>query len=330
MTPPWLDVKDLVVRYGRGARSTTAVDGVTLRLERGEAVGLVGESGCGKSSLGRALLGLEAIAGGTVAIEGTDMTVLMRSDAMALRRRMQMVFQDPYGSLNPRLSVGHAVGEVLAAHRIGEPTSRSARVSELLRQVGLDPEVAHRYPHEFSGGQRQRICIARALAVGPEFLVADEPVSALDVSVQAQVMNLFRDLRNQLGLTCLFIAHDLAVVRYLCSRVCVMYRGRVVEEGPTEQVFRNPAHPYTKLLLASVPDVRRGREPGVRSGVAGAHEVAEVRHTGCTFEPRCGFRVDRCRAEAPVLGFVAEARKSACHRADDVVHGRCPSTEALL
>jgi ABC-type oligopeptide transport system ATPase subunit len=258
------------VFYGSRRNPVRAVDGVSFSIERGESVGLVGESGSGKSTLGRAILRLEPIRSGRVLFDGTDVTTL-RGDALKkFRRRAQMIFQDPYGSLNPRIAIGRAIDEVLVVHGIARGDERHRRVDELLRSVGLDAAYRHRYPHEFSGGQRQRIGIARSLAVNPEFIIADEPVSALDVSVQVQILNLLKDLRKDLNLSYLFIAHDLAVVRYVCDRVLVMQSGKIVEEGRADDVFDHPKHPYTRALVAAVPEIEKGL--ALRGGRAAASD----------------------------------------------------------
>ena len=314
---PLLEVDAAVVQYGEGPTALRAVDGVSFQIARGESVGLVGESGCGKSSLGRALIQLEPLRSGSVSFGGRLVAGLGGRDRFAFRRRVQMVFQDPYGSLNPRLSVGGAMDEVLRVHGMADAGARRARTAELLEAVGLDAAYARRYPHEFSGGQRQRVGIARALAVEPELLIADEPVSALDVSVQVQILNLFRDLRRRLGLTYLFVAHDLAVVRYVCDRVLVMYRGRIVEEGPAADVFARPAHPYSRLLVETVPDVDRGlRMRGTPPGQPLAAEAADASWGGCAFAPRCPLAAERCRSETPALRGVGTGRRAACHFAE--------------
>jgi len=259
-----LSVENLSVRFG----PLQAVGGVSLEVARGEIVGLVGESGSGKSTLGRAILRLEKVDSGRVVFDGQDVLSLKGEDLRRYRRRAQMVFQDPFSSLNPRIRVGDALEEPLAVHNIVPRESRRARAGELLEMVGLQQEHLDRYPHEFSGGQRQRIVIARAMAVQPELIIADEPVSALDVSVQAQVLILLKELQRKTGCAYLFVAHDLAVVRNLCDRVLVMQKGRIVESGPIEDVYDRPQHPYTQALLAAVPDIERGleaRQSGARA-----------------------------------------------------------------
>ena len=241
----------LIIR--RTVDEVRAVDDVTFSIYRGETLGLVGESGSGKSTTGRTILQLYKPTSGSVEFEGQELTTLPRGALRRLRRDMQMIFQDPYASLNPRMSVGRIVGEPLVVHSIGSDKERKDRVAYLLEKVGLNPYFVNRYPHEFSGGQRQRIGIARALALDPSFIVCDEPISALDVSIQAQVVNLLQDLQEELGLTYLFIAHDLSMIRYICDRVAVMYLGKLVELGPTDEVYDNPQHPYTQLLLSAVP-----------------------------------------------------------------------------
>jgi oligopeptide/dipeptide ABC transporter ATP-binding protein len=315
---PLLEVTDLSVAYairsGFGRhRRLRAVQGVSLALERGESLGLVGESGCGKSSLGRALLGLEPLAGGSVRFEGEEVAALSGPSLERFRRRAQMVFQDPMGSLNPRLTIGGAIGEVLRVHRVGSRRERRRRVAALLERVGLDAAHAHRYPHELSGGQRQRAGLARALALEPELIVADEPVSSLDVSIQVQVLNLLNDLQAASGVSYLLIAHDLAVVQYVCRRVMVMYGGRVVEGGDTAEVLSAPAHPYTAALRAAVFEPDGAPDTPLPFAVpAGALPPAAG---GCPFRPRCPWAVERCVAEAPGLGEVGPGHRSACHLA---------------
>lgn len=313
-----LEINNLQVRFSAGrGHELRAVNGVSLAVERGESVGLVGESGCGKSTLGNALLRLVPVHSGSILFENQDVLTLARRDLFHYRRRAQMIFQDPYGSLNPRLAVGAAIEECLVVHRLGNRAERKQRVRDLLQTVGLDPDYAVRYPHEFSGGQRQRIGIARALALAPIFVVADEPVSALDVSVQAQILNLLKDLQQARGLAYLFIAHDLAVVRYMCDRILVMYAGRIVEAAGVDALFACPAHPYTQALLSAVPDV----EKGLRARAAGARreivegEVPAVTSTvaGCPFHPRCPHARDLCREQMPDEREIGPGHMSRCH-----------------
>ena len=289
-----------------------AVDDISLTIERGETVGLVGESGCGNSTLGRAIIRLVRPTDGTVRFNGLDLFGLTKTELREQRRHFQMIFQDPFSTLNPRMTVEQIIGEALDIHRLA-PTknARAARIKELLQQVGLDPAHAPRYPHEFSGGQRQRIGIARALAVEPELIVCDEPVSALDVSVQAQVVNLLQDLQVKLGLTYLFIAHDLAVVEHISHRVFVMYLGKIVESGLTEEVIGSPAHPYTQALVAAVPSVRAETRKG--SEVAGELPSPIDVPQGCPFHPRCPMAEDICRAERPVYKPLSPSHSVACH-----------------
>ncbi len=296
----------------RGSRAVRAVDRVSLAIQPGETVGLVGESGCGKTTLGRLVLRLVEPTAGDVRFEGRSLLALRPAELRALRRRMQMIFQDPYGSLNPRMRVGTIVGEGLAIHALGTPAERRTRVGELLELVGLPPDAGGRYPHEFSGGQRQRIGIARALAVEPRFVVADEAVSALDVSIQAQIINLLQDLRVRLGLTMLFIAHDLRVVEHISDRVAIMYLGRIVEMGPRERIFAAPRHPYTRALLSAVPvaDPRRRHE---RIELSGELPSPLSPPAGCAFHPRCPHAEDVCRRVTPPLETGWDGHAVACH-----------------
>jgi oligopeptide/dipeptide ABC transporter ATP-binding protein len=319
-----LEVRDLVKHYavgtgllGRRGGVVRAVDGVSFTLRRGETLGLVGESGCGKTTTGRCVLQLERPTSGSVRFEGQELTTLPPEALRSVRRRIQVIFQDPYSSLNPRMTVGQIVAEPMAVHRlVPDPARRAARLRELLAQVGLLPQHARRYPHELSGGQRQRVGIARALALQPSLLICDEPVSALDVSIQAQIINLLEDLQHQLGLTYLFVAHDLSVVRHISDRVAVMYLGRIVELADRKALYESPAHPYTKALLSAVPipdpEVERRREHLVLRG-----EVPSPLDPppGCVFHPRCPVAVDRCRTEVPALREVQPAQWAACHLA---------------
>ena len=326
MTAPLLEVRDLVKHYpgertwlglGRPRFVVRAVDGVSLTIPAGRTLGLVGESGCGKSTVGRTILRLTDATSGTVRFDGQDVRALSGSALRALRRRMQIVFQDPYGSLNPRMTIGRTVREGLDIHAIGDAAQRPARVAALLSEVGLDPELAGHYPHELSGGQRQRVGIARALAVEPEFIVCDEPVSALDVSVQAQVLNLLADLRARRNLTYLFIAHDLAVVRHIADEVAVMYLGRIVEHAPAADLYRAPRHPYTRSLLSAVP-VPDPAAQRARIVLQGDVPSPARPPSGCPFHPRCPHprKNERCRTELPLLREVAPGQQAACHFAE--------------
>jgi oligopeptide/dipeptide ABC transporter ATP-binding protein len=319
---PLLSVRDLAKHYhstglfGRVAPPVRAVDGVSFDVGPGETLALVGESGCGKSSVGRTILRLQEPTRGEALFEGVDIFSLDRPTLRSLRRRMQIIFQDPYSSLNPRMRVGAAIAEGIEIHRLAPKAEIPARVAGLLEEVGLDPGYARRYPHEFSGGQRQRIGIARALAVQPAFIVCDEPVSALDVSVQAQVLNLLSDLQRQRGLSYLFIAHDLAVVRQIAQRVAVMYLGRIVEEGLTDQLLSHPRHPYTVALLSAVPEP----DPGARRSrivLGGDLPSPSNPPPGCPFHPRCfhPLKSGRCRTELPLLRPV-QGTVAACHYAE--------------
>lgn len=306
VSPPWYQ---RLMRMDRTARTLHAVDGVDFDVPRGKTVGLVGESGCGKSTLARVVAGLYAPSRGTVRFDGIDITADQSVfDNLEVRARIQMVFQDPYASLNPRWRVGSIVAEPFVVHQPELSRSkRDQRVAELLETVGLGPEAAEKFPHQFSGGQRQRISLARALATNPELLICDEPTSALDVSVQAQILNLMRGLQEELGLTYLFISHDLAVIRFVSDFVGVMYLGQLVEWNTTDAIFAAPSHPYTRKLLASVPDLDGPQ--GQREAIAGEVASPIDRPDGCHFHPRCPFANARCKTEMPMMipggrGFV--------------------------
>jgi len=305
-----LAVRGLSVGYRRPRK--TAVEDVALDIQRGQTVGLVGESGSGKTSLGAAILGLAPITRGAVEFDGEDITAAPAAARRRLSRRMQVIFQDPYGSLNPRMRVGNIVGEGLAIHRLGSRAERRDRVHELLELVGLPPAAARRYPHEFSGGQRQRVGIARALAVEPRFVVADEAVSALDVSIQAQIINLLQELRERLGLTMLFIAHDLRVVEHVSDRVAIMYLGHIVEIGPRDEIYRNPRHPYTRALLSAVP-VPDPRRAARRTPLGGDVPSPVNPPPGCAFHPRCPAAEAVCRSVQPSLETGRRDHAVACH-----------------
>jgi oligopeptide transport system ATP-binding protein len=302
--------------FQRKIADVKAVDGLDIGIKKGETLGLVGESGCGKSTTGRAILQLYKPTAGSVNFGGTELTKLGSGDMRRMRRKMQMIFQDPYASLNPRMSVGAIIGEPLQIHGLARGgRARKERIQDLMRVVGLNPYYANRYPHEFSGGQRQRIGIARALAVEPDFIVADEPVSALDVSIQAQIINLMEDLQQQFGLTYLFIAHDLSVVRHISDRVGVMYLGKMMELADRNELYENPLHPYTKALLSAVPvpdpAVERQRERIILTGDV----PSPLRPPpGCVFNTRCPIAIDECRQVIPEWRDVGGGHMVACHR----------------
>jgi oligopeptide transport system ATP-binding protein len=333
-----LDVEGLRVHFPitrgvllrRQTGAVRAVGGVSFTIRAGETLGLVGESGSGKTTTGRAVIGLTPPTEGRIVFEGRDLATLRRPDRKIARRKAQMIFQNPYASLNPRMTIANIVADPLRVHGIGTEQERRERVREVLRLVGLDPRFANRYPHQFSGGQRQRVGIARALAVGPSLIVCDEPIAALDVSIQAQIINLLVDLRTNLGLAYLFIGHDLAVVRHIADRVAVMYLGRFMELADRDSIYRRAAHPYTRALLAAVhvPDPRLERERTI-APLAGEIPSPESPPPGCRFSTRCPLRErlgrpQRCVDEEPQLREVAAGHQVACHFAeqiDDVVSG---------
>jgi peptide/nickel transport system ATP-binding protein len=316
MSEAMLTVTGLKKYFGHGERPVRAVDDVSFDIRDGEVLGLVGESGSGKSTIGRSVLKLIEPTAGQVTFDGIDLVPLSASAMRRYRRRLQIIFQDPYASLNPRRRVGDTLDEAMATHGLHPGLARKARIAELLSLVGLAPLHAQRFPHEFSGGQRQRIGIARALAVEPEFIVADEPVSALDVSIQAQVINLLSDLREKFGLTMLFISHDLDVVEYLCDRIVVLYLGKVMEIAPAKELYRSPQHPYTQALLEASPrpdpDMRR-----MRRLLQGDIPSPVNPPSGCVFRTRCPYAQDACAATVPPLREIAPGRFKACLR-DDV------------
>jgi oligopeptide/dipeptide ABC transporter ATP-binding protein len=320
---PLLEVKDLKKHFpiykgvfSRVSGQVYAVDGVSFEIGRGETLGLVGESGCGKSTVGRTLLRLLEPTDGTIKVGGEDITHLDAEAMLPYRRRMQMIYQDPYASLNPRMTAGEIVGEPLIIHDVGTPQERREKVAALFERVGLRPEAMLNYPHEFSGGQRQRIGIARALALSPDLIVGDEPVSALDVSIQAQIINLLMDLQDEFKLSYLFVAHDLAVVEHISHRVAVMYLGRIVEMTDKQSLFEMPLHPYTEALLSAVPipkSAARGRKRVILTG-----DVPSPINppSGCHFHARCPYAMPRCRTDVPALREVKPGHWAACHLHD--------------
>jgi oligopeptide/dipeptide ABC transporter ATP-binding protein len=340
-----LEAKNLVKRFvaersvfGRPTAYIKAVDGVSFSVEAGKTLALVGESGCGKSTVSRLVLRLIEPDTGQIRFEGRDLIAFDAGELRAFRRNAQIIFQDPYASLNPRMTVGQILSEPLALHDLVPSTQRRARVEDLLRLVGLDPRFARRYPHEFSGGQRQRIAIARALAVEPKLIICDEPVSALDVSIRSQILNLLRDLQDRLGLAYIFVSHDLAVVKHIADRVAVMNLGRIVETADTQELFATPCHPYSRALLSAIP-VPRPKAKRSRMLLQGELPSALNPPSGCRFHTRCPYAVERCRNEVPELLADGGGHATACHRiselppADMIVpadRGFSPTLERLV
>ena len=300
--------------WQRKVGTVRAVDGVTFQVARGETLGLVGESGCGKTTVARTVVRLSKPTAGHIFFEGTDLHGLGAQDLRKIRPKLQMIFQDPYSSLNPRMNVGRSIGEPLQEHTSLSKAERLERIARLMNIVGLDPGFVRRYPHEFSGGQRQRIGIARALALNPDVIVCDEPISALDVSIQAQIVNLLEDVQDQFGLTYLFISHDLGIIRHMCDRVVVMYLGKIAEIGSAENMFRHPLHPYTKALLSSLPRRNfRGEQRPERIVLSGEIPSPSEPPTGCPFNTRCPYVEPQCREHAPELRDVGGGHQVACH-----------------
>jgi peptide/nickel transport system ATP-binding protein len=308
-----LSVSDLETHFRTPGGQLRAVDGVSLELARGETVGLVGESGCGKSTLGKSIMRLVDPTAGRIAFDGTDITVLDQRRLKAVRRSIQMIFQDPFASLNPRHTIGEILTAPLKVHGVGDKAQRKAIVEDILAKVGLPRDAIGRYPHEFSGGQRQRIGIARALILSPELVICDEPVSALDLSIQAQILNLLVDMKRQLGLSYLFISHDLSVVRYFADRVLVMYLGRIVESADNATLWASPRHPYTRALIDAVPDASRRRQAApIHGDLPSPQDIPG----GCRFHTRCPLATEICRSREPDFRALAPGHHVACHHAE--------------
>ncbi len=315
-----VEIEDLKKHFPAAHKQVVrAVDGVSFNIRRGETLGLVGESGCGKTTVGRCILRLIEPTSGEIRFNGLDLLKIGRRELRELRRQMQVIFQDPYSSLNPRMRVGSIIAEPLEIHQVANRRERRERVAELLRVVGLDPDYANRYPHQFSGGQRQRIGIARALALNPDFIVADEPVSALDVSVQAQVVNLMQDLQEKYGLTYLFISHGLAVVKHISTRVGVMYLGKLVELAPAEEIYARPLHPYTQALLAAIPAPDPDAKKVAAQKLGGDVPNPIAPPAGCRFHTRCPHAMERCKVEEPKFTEITPGHFAACFLHDQAV-----------
>ncbi len=311
-----LEVRDLVKHFPSPAGSVRAVDGISFDILEGETLGMVGESGCGKSTTGKVIMRLEEPGTGSARFENAEIFDIHKRDMKAFRRKVQMVFQDPFASLDPRMTVGEIIGEPLIVHGLANGKNHAPRIQELLRMVGLDSSHTDRYPHEFSGGQRQRIGIARALAVEPRLIICDEPVSALDVSIQAQIINLLRDLQRKCGLTYFFIAHDLSVVKHISDRICVMYLGKIVELADKRELFARPMHPYTQALLSAIPVPDPDRQ-GERILLEGDVPSPVSPPPGCRFHTRCALCIDICRNVEPTMRELGDRHFCACHRAID-------------
>jgi len=307
-----VEIQNLSKSFKIGKNNLQAVQNLSLQIFKGETLGLVGESGCGKSTVGRTLIRLHTLSSGKVLFDGDDLSTFSDSEMKRVRRKMQFIFQDPYASLNPRMTVQEIIGEPLDIHRLAQGSARKMRIKELLRLVGLNENHMSRFPHEFSGGQRQRIGIARALAVEPDFIICDEPISALDVSIQAQIVNLLKSLQKKMGLTYLFIAHDLSMVKYISDRVAVMYLGQLMELAPSDRLYADPKHPYTQALLSSIPDIAIEQK---RKRIVLAGEIPNPLHPpkGCPFSSRCPLAIEKCHKKAPPWKKIAEGHFTACH-----------------